>query len=124
MTDGVRGRHPRTMSSSHHVASGRSTARTVLDDTPARHVAASDPRLTTARRWAAGGLAVSTVALLALIGPAAFVLAAILVGWCTGFAAVSVVVRHDAVAAPLAGLAGAVLGTCLGGALLAVQAGL
>ncbi len=139
-------RHPRTMSTSSRALSRRAPVRTVFDDADARHVTAPDPRLATARRWAAGGLALATLGLVVLVGwfvaavtatapgvalgargllgVAAVVLPATLVGWCTGFATVSVIVRHDAAGPRLVGLVAALVGTCLGGALLAVQAGL
>lgn len=104
----------------------------VLDDAP-RHVATPDPRLTTARRWAAGGLAVPTLGLLVVVvwfldalggtlpgvlGIAAMVLPGVLVGWCTGFAALALLVRDQLFHPRLVGLVAALVGTVLGALLL------
>ncbi|QIM22083.1 hypothetical protein G7075_14660 [Phycicoccus sp. HDW14] len=99
-----------------------------------RHGATPDSRITTARRWAAGGLAVPTLGLLVvvvwfldaiggvdprgLLGVSALVLPGVLVGWCTGFAALALLVRDQLFHPRLVGLVAALVGTVFGALLL------
>lgn len=122
------------------VPARRLGARRVLTalDAP-RHLAPLDVRVTTARRWAAGGLAVATITLLAVaawfleafgatadlgahgvLSLASMVLPGLLVGWCTGFATLALLVRDDLFHPRLVGLVAALVGTVLGAAVLAL----
>jgi hypothetical protein len=111
--------------------------RTALD--APRHVAAADARVATAQRWAAGGLAVATASLLAAAGwfveasgaigglgvrsalsLAAMVAPGVLVGWCTGFATLALLVRDELFHPRLVGLVAALVGCVLGAALLSL----
>jgi hypothetical protein len=102
-----------------------------------RHVAVRDTGVTTARRWTAGGLGVSTAALLVavvwfleafdataglgvrgVLSIASMVLPGVLVGWCTGFATLALLVRDELFHPRLVGLVAALVGSVLGAALL------
>lgn len=101
-----------------------------------RHVAPLDQRVVTARRWAALGLVATTVGLLAVLtrileavgAPSvngvvsilSLVLPGVLVGWCTGFATLALLVRDDLFHPRLVGLVAALVGTVLGAAVLAL----
>lgn len=99
-----------------------------------RHVAAADARVATARRWAVGGLAVATSGLVVVVarlldevgsttiagvlGVVSMVLPGVLVGWCTAFATLALLVRDDLFHPRLVGLVAALVGTVLGAAVL------
>lgn len=102
-----------------------------------RHVAVRDSGVTTARRWAAGGLGAATLALLAVVvwfleafgatadlglqgvlSIASMVLPGLLVGWCTGFATLALLVRDELFHPRLVGLVAALVGSVLGAAVL------
>lgn len=56
----------------------------------------------------------------ALLGAAAMLLPGLLVGWCTGFATLALLVRDELFHPRLVGLVAALVGTVLGAAVLAV----
>lgn len=102
-----------------------------------RPVPEREVRLGTARRWMVGALAVATLALLAVVlwflegfgvlddltpsgvlDLAGMVLPGVLVGWCTGFAALALLAGDDLVRPRAVGLLAAFVGCVLGAALL------
>lgn len=102
-----------------------------------RPVPEREVRLGTARRWMVGALAVATLALFVVVlrflsafgvlddltpsgalDVAGLVLPGLLVGWCTGFAALALLLGDDLVRPRTVGLLAAFVGCVLGAALL------